>query len=408
MIAARSDRFPLFDSLRAIAALSIFVFHVAFHLELLDGSVLSSYLGQLNIGVAIFFVISGFLIYRPFAKAAFDRAPSPAPRAYGIRRTLRIVPAYWVALPIVAVMLGITAEVFTPPKNIVIYFGFLQVYQRETIIGGIGPAWTLCIEVSFYVAILVWAWLLRRVPARADAGRLRWELAALVALIAFSIAWKIVVPKVMSLDDVGYFAATSSLPGFADHFAFGMIVAVLSVAWAGRERQNAAVRLIDRAPWLPWLAAAAGFALLGLRTGTADQAWGDQPLLRHELKGLVGVALILPAVFGAADRGWVRRLLANRSLLWLGLVSYAIYLWQLAFILKLKEWFFAETGWLPVALVALAATVATAALSWRYVEAPAQRLGRRLTGREPAGAAAGGLGSGSAAPDRPPAAERRA
>ena len=74
-------RFPLFDSLRAIAALSVFGFHVAFHLELLTGDRWSSYLGQLNIGVAIFFVISGFLLYRPFAKARVGRRGRARPQA---------------------------------------------------------------------------------------------------------------------------------------------------------------------------------------------------------------------------------------------------------------------------------------------------------------------------------------
>lgn len=379
MTPARSPRFPLFDSLRAIAALSIFVFHTAWHLNLLSQNVISHYLRQLNIGVAIFFVISGFLLYRPFVQAAFEEGPAPEPKPYAIRRALRIVPAYWVALPIVAVMLGITSEVFTPPSHILVYFGFLQIYQADTVIGGIGPAWTLCIEVTFYVAIPIWAWALRRARVRGQAARLRLELWALAGLVVFSIVWKEAMLHLLSPDQPGYLAAQVSLPAFADHFAMGMAVAVLSVAWAARPQEPAAARLIDRSPWIPWAAGLAGFAILGIGPGVAGQGWEGQTILRHELKGLIGVAVILPAVFGVLGRGWVRRLLAHRVLLWLGLVSYALYLWQLGFILKFKEWFLASWGWLPVALLAFAATVAVSALSWKFVEAPAQRLARRLT-----------------------------
>ena len=69
---ARTHRFPLFDSLRAIAALSIFFFHISFVLHLFSGRAVSPWLAQLNVGVPIFFLISGFLLYRPFAQARFS------------------------------------------------------------------------------------------------------------------------------------------------------------------------------------------------------------------------------------------------------------------------------------------------------------------------------------------------
>ena len=77
----RNPRFPLFDSLRAIAALSVVAFHAAYYQGFLaPGHSLSRYYAQLNIGVAIFFVISGFLLYRPFAQTRLSRAEFPGPR----------------------------------------------------------------------------------------------------------------------------------------------------------------------------------------------------------------------------------------------------------------------------------------------------------------------------------------
>src|SRR5919202_3435807 len=103
---ARADRFPLFDSLRAIAALSVFAAHAYLVLEGFGAAnPLRDVLVRLDVGVTIFFVISGFLLYRPFVRARLRSEDAPAARAYGWRRLLRIGPAYWVALTVVAIWL---------------------------------------------------------------------------------------------------------------------------------------------------------------------------------------------------------------------------------------------------------------------------------------------------------------
>src|SRR5687767_9926033 len=103
----RADRFPLFDSLRAIAALSIVCTHIAtFGGVVDDGDWIQPYVGQLVVGVPIFLLISGFLLYRPFALAGLTDAQRPSVKSYGWRRLLRIVPPYWVALVLITAWLG--------------------------------------------------------------------------------------------------------------------------------------------------------------------------------------------------------------------------------------------------------------------------------------------------------------
>src|SRR5918911_5479930 len=119
---ARADRFPLFDSLRAIAALSVFAAHAYLILEGFGSpNPLRDVLVRLDVGVTIFFVISGFLLYRPFVRARLRSAPPPRPLAYAWRRLLRIAPAYWVALTIIAVWLGL-GEVHEAGKWPLFYF----------------------------------------------------------------------------------------------------------------------------------------------------------------------------------------------------------------------------------------------------------------------------------------------
>jgi peptidoglycan/LPS O-acetylase OafA/YrhL len=379
-VVASHARFPLVDGVRAIAALTIFGFHLFFHLGLLSTDLLSRYLGNLNVGVPIFFVVSGFLIYRPFVAKRFAEQPAPEVEPYAIRRGFRIVPAYWVALVIVTLILGLEATVFTP-SGIVTYFGFLQVYDIGTVVGGIGQAWTLCIEVTFYIALPIWAFFARRMLPRGGRRQMiSSELWALAALFSASFLWQLVISPRFLPGDQGYLIAQISLPAFADQFALGMAMAVVSVAVHSGSKKPRALRLVEGKPWIWVVAALALYALLGLKIGAVGlgASWADAGLFRHVIKGLIGVCVLAPAVFGGALGGRVRAALGWRPLMLLGLVSYSFYLYHLAFILKLNEvgWLH-ELGWVAVAGASFLCSVAAAAISYRLIEAPGIALGRR-------------------------------
>ena len=379
-VVARHARFPLIDGVRAIAALTSFAFHVFFHLGLLNTDLLSRYLGNLNVGVPIFFVVSGFLIYRPFVAKRFAKERMPEIEPYAIRRGFRIVPAYWVALVIVTLILGLEATVFTP-SGIVTYFGFLQVYDIGTVVGGIGQAWTLCIEVSFYIALPIWAYFARRLLPRAGRRQMiSGELWALAALFCASFLWQLLVSPQFLPGDTGYLVAQISLPAFADQFALGMAMAVVSVAIHSGSKKPRALRLVEGRPWIWVVAAVVLYALLGLKIGAVGlgASWADAGLFRHIIKGLIGVCVLAPAVFGGALGGRVRAALGWRPLMLLGLISYSFYLYHLAFIVKLNEvgWL-RDLGWVAVAGAAFVCSVVAAAISYRLVEAPGIALGRR-------------------------------
>src|SRR5215210_255846 len=177
---ARATRFPLFDSLRAIAALCIFGTHAYAVLYGGASGPFSSAAQHLDVGVYIFFAISGFLLYRPFARARLRDEPAPRARAYGWRRLLRIGPAYWVALTVVALWLPL-GEVNDLDKAPWLYL-FGQSYQWDTAIGGLSQAWSLCVEAGFYVFLPLWALGMRSLRFRDARSRLRAELAGLALL----------------------------------------------------------------------------------------------------------------------------------------------------------------------------------------------------------------------------------
>src|SRR5215212_2655336 len=155
-------RFPLMDSMRAIAALLVLGTHAAFFSEAFHGrETLQALAARLDSGVTVFFLISGFLLYRPFVAARFASEEPPLARAYAWRRFLRIVPGYWTALTGSAIWLGL--GIFS--GGFAIYYGLAQIYVHRYSLGGLPQAWSLCVEITFYAFLPLYAWLMRRLPA---------------------------------------------------------------------------------------------------------------------------------------------------------------------------------------------------------------------------------------------------
>jgi peptidoglycan/LPS O-acetylase OafA/YrhL len=382
-----ANRFPLFDSMRAIAALSVLLFHAALFRLLLHDSPVQPYTSHLDVGVTIFFMISGFLLYRPFVRAKLNDEESPHVPAYAWRRFLRIAPAYWVALTVVTVWLALPG-VFTR-GGIPIYYGFLQIYDAHRVFGGIPQAWTLCVEVSFYAFLPLWAFLMRKVG-----GGVRRELIALGLLALASFGYLVWALGQISPNSVLSGPYLQPLPNFLDQFAVGMALAVFSVHLERSERLPRWVELLRRHDWLPWIGAAVAFWVVSTRIGYTGQRFESATrrmfVGRHELYTAVAFFMLLPAVFAVPGRGVAGRVLASRVLTYLGLVSYGIYLYHFAAVKQLDDWIGGSIGGpvelqiVVLALLALAVATALASLSYYLVERPALRLKRFVSPPVPA------------------------
>ena len=175
-MSAPDGRHPPIDGLRALAAIAVLLTHAAIYSGLAAAGGDTGRVAQrLEVGVAVFFVISGFVLYRPFLLARLDGRELPRVGRYAGRRALRIVPAYWLALTVAAVALSLPG-VFSL-SGIVTYYGFGQIYATDTFTGGLVQAWTLCVEVTFYAFLPLWAWLMRR-SGPAGLRRERWRCSA--------------------------------------------------------------------------------------------------------------------------------------------------------------------------------------------------------------------------------------
>ncbi len=168
----------------------------------------------------------------------------------------------------------------------------------------------------------------------------------------------------------GWLAGT--VAGYGLWFALGMGLALISVALDGRESSPpAAIRLIRRAPLLPWALALAVYVAFSLAVPpTPFLLLESDRLLAHLAFAAIALLAMLPAVFCERGEGAPARLLGSPAAAWLGLISYGIFLWHYAIAMLLGD----DLGFLPLLAATLAATIACAAASYYLLERPVLRL----------------------------------
>jgi peptidoglycan/LPS O-acetylase OafA/YrhL len=390
-----NPRFPLFDGLRGIAVLGILAFHCAEY----SGHIGFGPLGRLaevagGEAVIWFFVISGFLLYRPFAAARVDGRARPSTGLYARRRALRILPGYWTALTLLAIFPGVVG-VFT--GDWWRYYGYLQLYSAHTRNSGIQVAWTLCVEVTYYIALPLWVMLVRRLPGAATTrGFLRSELGSLAVVMIGGVGIQIAVSR----SHLPY-ALGVSLLGQCSWLAIGMALAVTSVAVQRERTVPALLRWLADRPEVCWgvgIAATIGLMLLipshglfGLIATVAVAQSIPRTIAKLGLEGLLAVMFVLPAMLGDQRRGLPRKVLQWRPAIWLGVISYSFYLYHLPIVALLAtkhSTSFSATGlnlmahvhFVPTTVLyvlSLAITGVVATISYRLVELPFLRRKER-------------------------------
>ncbi len=390
---ASAPFFPCFDGLRAIGVMSVVAAHVGFVTGVEAQKSWGDYLAHPDLAPALFFFISGFLLYRAFVAGNFaGRDPMPV-GAFWWRRLLRVVPAYWLALTVLIVGFGLHVS---GPHDIVIYYGLLQIYDTHRFLGAIPQAWTLCTELSFYAFLPAYAWLLRRIGSgRDDAQRLRLELCGAGALIGACYIYRALIFSAYGRSSVGRIA-THWLPGYFDVFGLGIALAAVS-AYIAIHGSTPLVDTIGRLSWLWWALAVVCFWLvvkhLGLSRSPQPRytpiGWqGDElQLLQTAFAGLIA----LPAIFGPQDHGLIRRFLRWPPVAYIGLVSYGVYLYHEGFLEKLMTWtgrpnvtqlsgtVRLESSTFPLILgLTVLSSVAIATVSFFVVERPLLRMKDRV------------------------------
>ncbi len=400
-------RLEAVDGLRAVAAGSVLVYHV-WRFAAPDGrtaeaGALSALLPHLWHGVTLFFVLSGFLLYRPLAAAALRGTRAPSVAGFLRNRALRVLPAYWVVLLATAFVLqtalvpqGETARTEGVPdaQLLVLNLLLLQNLTFDGLFTGIGPAWSLAVEAVFYVALPLLAVLALTARSRGLGGRAT-ALLPVAALLVLGASGKVAAHGIVDWE----LGVLRSFWAWGDSFALGMLVAVAAI-----EVQDGRLRLPRG--WRPLSAGiVVAVAAIGVLTDTTNLRPLEVATSVHNVAVGAACALVVAlVVLPGPDRRGLRRLLELRGVVAAGLVSYSVFLWHEPLLRWLRlQGATAEgaTGFLVnLALVALL-TAALSVVTYRLVERPALRLrAKGSSGPRPAGAPAPVPGPDGG--DRPP------
>ena len=411
------------EGLRGIAATTVLVGHVQAHLasDVALSHPVARLLSLMLNGLTLFFTLSGFLLYRPFASALVGGARLPSISRYAVNRALRIFPVYVVIVLLVSLVLGVayTSSVdrgqtvdgagqhvghLTDPITLLLNLLMVQTLVPDALKTGIGPAWSLTVELVFYLVM----------PTLAIVGfalARRWRSTALRVGVALVPAGLLLALGVVgSLVQEDYLAAQPPSDRFylewgatwhavfgrsfvvhADLFAFGMVAAVLLVLVEHG--------LMSRPLVVGLRAGALAVTVLAVycaeRLRLADTWWA-----------LACGALLLVVTLPTA-RG--RHSLSSRVLelvpfRFTGLVSYSVYLWHVpviwlldrsGLVLGASPWGFAGN-----VLLVFAVTMALSTITYFGIERPALGWRRRVGSVRARGAvapasAAVGAGAGS-------------
>lgn len=383
METSHSHRNPGLDAVRVFATFLIVVFHVS---ESFECGFMGRHpagwgpiLSRLDIGVPIFFVLSGFLVGRPFvADFLAGCHPTGIGRFYW-RRSVRIFPAYWLALAVSAALGAISIpDVRTFAVNTLL----IQTFSMRTLLSGLSQSWTLSIEMAFYLVLPPFFVVLLATARKID-GRWRARLivSTLLVVVVFTYAFQILRWK---LSEESFYTSVATLYLHADSLALGVLCAVLTEIQSKNRMCERLVRTVSRY-CLPFFASSLGLWFLTTRIGSPTVPFArvspGVTILLHFLSTASSLLLVLPFCV-ASPRSRLMRWTTAKTIGWLASVSYGVYLWHNFFSSRKISGRFVPCSSGGGALLQRLAfvvpvSIALGALSFHVIERPAMKWANR-------------------------------
>ncbi|HEU5377382.1 MAG TPA: acyltransferase [Ktedonobacteraceae bacterium] len=356
---------PALDGVRALACLIV----VGYHINLITLSshvwfpaqqpfVLAALLLAGGAGVTLFFVLSGFLLFLPYARALLLKSSWPSARRFYMRRAFRIIPAYYICL---FVLIALTHREYLRADHwsqLVLFLTFFMDSTNATWRMLNGPFWSLAVEWQFYLWL---PWLALGVRALAwrcpPRGRLPAVIAGLLVIVSWGMVSQLWSSYLLSHPLPNTFGWNIVNVLFFGHgkylqdFAIGSLISLLYIYTRYADSQKRLKNALQRCSPLLWVAGLGLLLLMALwnsniaswRTGLMD----DLYLACGEAGFSLGFGLcILALLFGNLH---IQKLFSWTALRWTGHVSYSTYMWHLPLLIFLIP--FARShmvGWNPL------------------------------------------------------------
>lgn len=348
------------DGVRAIACLSVVMFHISlkahvWNLSFLGHNAISIIMAG-DAGVTLFFVLSGFLLFLPYVKSLLFDGQWPGLRIFYLRRALRIIPGYYISLFLMILIWHPEYLQVNHLKQLLLFLLFFMDSSKSTFQQINGPFWTLAVEWQFYLLLPWLALAMRFVVQRGNTTRRAWML---VACLCILVCWGLfsryaglyltthtaatwLVPRQV-VDIVLFFLYGVGGPGlhgkFLEDFALGMFAAFCYTMTRREETKELWTRTLQRlSPWL-WGSGLSWLFLMALWEASLSAPhiggfmtflYGVSYDVSHEFGLSLGfAACVLAILFGNAG---LRRMFSWTPLRWVGLISYSMYMWHLPLI----------------------------------------------------------------------------
>jgi peptidoglycan/LPS O-acetylase OafA/YrhL len=358
---SKAERVASLTGIRAVAALLVMGTHAAYT----TGKYPQGYVGlvysRMEIGVPIFFVLSGFLLFSPWVKAAASGGPPPSVRRYAWHRVRRIMPAYVVTVLVAYLVYHFRTAGPNPGhtweglfRNLTLTQIYTDNYLYSFLHQGLTQMWSLAVEVAFYIALPLLAYLLLVVLCRR-----RWRpgllLTGLGGLAVLTPAWLVLVHTTDWLPD----GAKLWLPTYLVWFLGGMTLAALQPLGV-RAYAFACVPLAVVCYFI------ASTPIAGDPTTSPNELLAA--LFKAGFYAVIATLMVAPLALG--DRGLYARFLATRPMVFLGEISYEIFLIHLItmeiVMVEIVRWPVYTGSFIVVLVVTFVVTVPFAWLLHRF------------------------------------------
>jgi peptidoglycan/LPS O-acetylase OafA/YrhL len=403
-LSREAKRVPIFDGLRGVCAVMLLVVHIAWTARLVgsyqdppSNYPAAVFIAGFQLAVGVFFLISGLFLFRPFARSIITDSPWPELGPYFLRRALRLLPAYYLVVAVSLLMLNFHAinGLWYVLRPILLMQNYDPVWMA-----GMDVTWTVPTEVQWYLALPLIAWAVSKYARKGADPVARARRMMIITPIFFvvGIIWFIYIHS----PGMGIFPPQYFWPvGVAGNFGFGIWLGIMSALAQVSPKDNPGVfRVAARHPLLFWAAGVIVFAINCFhpwgRAGYGDYDSLPASLAFYALFILFCTLIVLPMIAPNMKSQFIDDILGNRVIVYLGRISYGIYLWHfvvLNFYFRSGNIFGGDpmivpamrgkAGFFPLETGVLLGTILIASLSYYLVERPLlEYANRKLNERQ--------------------------